>query len=158
MFYVMLYLGAIVVANLLVARFGPTSIFIVGFLFIGLDLTTRDKLHEFWHRNGLLWKMGLLIGTGSILTWLLNKNAGVIATASFVAFACAAITDTVIYQILYKKSSLVKINGSNVVSAAIDSMVFPTIAFGGFSPLLTLGQFAAKVGGGLLWSLVLRRK
>ena len=45
--------------------------------------------------------------------------------------------------------------GSNVFGALVDSLVFPTIAFGGFLPWITLGQFAAKVAGGFLWSLVL---
>ena len=30
-----------------------------------------------------------------------------------------------------------------------------TIAFGSFLPLIVLGQFAAKVGGGFVWSLFL---
>jgi hypothetical protein len=42
-----------------------------------------------------------------------------------------------------------------VPSAAVDSIVFPTIAFGGFLPLITLGQFAAKVAGGAVWSIIL---
>ena len=52
-FYVVLYLFAIVAANLLVARFGPSVTIINAFLFIGLDLTTRDGLHEAWGKSGL---------------------------------------------------------------------------------------------------------
>lgn len=147
-----MYLTAIILANLSSAYFGPSASVINAFLFIGLDLTARDKLHEAWHKDGLLWKMGLLIATGSILSWLLNRNAGMIAVASFTAFACAAVVDTIAYQFLYKKSYLIKVNGSNVVSAAVDSLVFPTIAFGGFLPLITLGQFIAKVFGGAIWA------
>ena len=46
----------------------------------------------------------------------------------------------------------IKVNGSNIFSAAADSLIFPTIAFGGFMPLIVLGQFAAKVCGGFLWT------
>ena len=145
-------------ANLSVAHFGPSSTIVNAFLFIGLDLTSRDKLHEAWHNNGLIWKMGLLIATGSIISWLLNRNAGQIALASFIAFACAAVVDTIVYQILRKQKYMVKVNGSNIFSAATDSIIFPTIAFGGFLPWITLGQFAAKVFGGAIWSFILRKK
>jgi len=127
------------------------------FLFIGLDLTSRDYLHEAWHGRGLLWKMALLIAVGSLVTFILNRDAGQIALASFVAFASAAIVDSVSYHLLRDKEYLVKINGSNVTSALVDSIVFPTVAFGVFMPLIILGQFAAKVGGGFLWSLLLKR-
>jgi len=153
-----MYLGSVILANLTIARFGPSAAIAVAFLFIGLDLTSRDKLHEAWHNNGLVWKMGLLIATGSLISWLLNRNAGQIALASFIAFACAAVVDTIVYQILRKQKYMVKVNGSNVFSAAVDSLVFPTIAFGGFLPWITLGQFAAKVFGGLIWAFILKRK
>lgn len=158
MIYIVLYLLAIVLANLSVAHFGPSSTVINAFLFVGLDLTARDRLHEAWHKRGLVWKMGLLIAAGSILSWLLNRNAGTIAMASFAAFACAAVVDTLIYQFLHGKAYLLKVNGSNVASGLVDSIVFPTLAFGAFMPLIVLGQFAAKVGGGFVWSLILARR
>ena len=157
MFYVALYLVAIVLANLTVAWFGPKMVIVNAFLFIGLDLTARDYLHEAWHGRGLLWKMTLLIGAGSVISYALNKDAAQIAIASFVAFGCAAIADTIAYHLLKKRIYLVKINGSNVVGAAVDSLIFPTLAFGAFMPLIILGQFTAKVGGGFVWSLVLKK-
>ena len=154
--YIGLYLVAIVAANLTVAWFGPSVTIINAFLFIALDLTSRDNLHEAWHGKGLFWKMVALIAAGSLLSWLLNRNAGPIALASFIAFACANAADTLIYQMLHDKAKILKINGSNVVSAAVDSFVFPMLAFG--FPLLwgvILGQFVAKVAGGFIWSLIL---
>lgn len=156
-FYVVLYLFAIVAANLLVARFGPSVTIINAFLFIGLDLTTRDGLHEAWGKNGLWWKMLLLIGAGSLISYALNSAAGQIALASFVAFAAAGVTDTIVYQALHKRAWMVKVNGSNVASAAVDSIAFPTIAFGAFLPLIVLGQFAAKVGGGFMWAWIIEK-
>ena len=156
--YVIMYLAAIISANLLVAQFGPSMAVVNAFLFIGLDLTARDNLHEAWRGRGLLWKMTLLIAAGSVLSWLLNRNAGQIAIASFVAFACAGIADAIVYHLLGNRARMLKINGSNVVSAAVDSVIFPALAFG--FPLLwgvMLGQSAAKVGGGFVWSLILRK-
>ena len=154
--YIILYLLAIVLANLTVAWFGPKMTIINAFLFIGLDLTARDHLHDAWHGKRLWLKMASLIFAGSFITWMINKDAGQIAIASMVAFSLAAIFDTTVYHILGGYPRWLRINGSNVPSAAVDSLVFPTIAFGGFLPLITLGQFAAKVAGGFIWSLVLK--
>ena len=158
MFYVLVYLVAIVAANLSVAYFGPQAVIANAFLLIGLDLTTRDKLHEIWHNDHLWLRMFGLILTGSIITVILNAGAWQIALASTVAFGAAAIVDAIVYQGLFRQHKLVKMNGSNVLSAAVDSVLFPAIAFG--FPLMwtiMLGQFAAKVLGGLMWSFVIAR-
>jgi uncharacterized PurR-regulated membrane protein YhhQ (DUF165 family) len=125
------------------------------FVFIGLDLTARDRLHEQW-QGQLKRNMGLLILAGSAISYLLNASAGQIAVASCVAFGAAALADTAIYQALGNRERMVRVNGSNVVSAAVDSFVFPVLAFG-WPPLwgIVLGQFAAKVCGGFIWSLIL---
>ena len=157
MIYIVMYLTAVILANLSSAYFGPSASVVNAFLFIGLDLTARDKLHEAWHKKGLPWKMGLLILSGSVLSWILNRNAGMIAVASFVAFASASVIDTIAYQFLYKYNYFTKVNGSNVVSALVDSIIFPTIAFGGFLPLITLGQFISKVFGGAVWAWLLKK-
>lgn len=154
-----LYLSAIIAANLLVAQFGPSITILNAFVFIALDLTTRDALHEQWDGKHLWRNMALLISAGSLLSALLNVNAMPIAIASFVAFAGAGIADTLVYQALGERSRLVRMNGSNLVSAAVDSLIFPILAFG-FPPLwgIVAGQFTAKVLGGVVWSWVLTRR
>ncbi len=156
MIYIILYLVAIVIANLTVAAFGPSMIIVNAFLFIGLDLTARDHLHDAWRGNRLLPKMVALIAAGSLLSWVLNRNAGPIALASFVAFASAASVDAIAYQLLGKYPRWLRINGSNVPSALVDSIIFPTLAFGSFLWPLVLGQFLAKTLGGFVWSLIFR--
>lgn len=155
-----MYLAAIVAANLSITAFGPSMAIVNAFIFIALDLTSRDRLHEAWQGRWLWLKMALLIASGSVLSYLLNANAGPIALASFVAFAAAALSDTLVYTVLHDRAYLVKVNGSNVVSAAIDSIVFPVLAFGGFPILIIVGQFVAKTVGGALWAYLLqpRRK
>lgn len=154
---ILLYLAAIVAANLSVAYFGPWVSIINSFLFIGLDITTRDALHERWEGRHLWAKMGLLILAGSVLSWLLNRDAGRIALASFVAFAAAGAADTIVYHILRRQPKMQRVNGSNAVSAAVDSLVFPTLAFGSLMPTIVAGQFLAKVVGGYIWALLLNR-
>jgi len=149
------YLVAIVAANLSAAAFGPKVAVGNAFLFIGLDLTVRDHLHERWRGRSLAAKMALLIATGSVSSWLLSPAAGRVAAASLVAFTVAATVDSLSYHLLRDRAYLVKVNGSNVVSALADSLVFPTLAFGGFMPGIVAGQFLAKVGGGLVWALLL---
>ena len=152
-----MYLLAAILANLSVAYFGPVSTIFNAFVFIGLDLTARDKLHDAWQGKYLWVKMFLLIAVGSGISYLLNRNAGMIAVASLAAFGVAGLVDAVVYQYLHDKEWMVKVNGSNIFSALADSLVFPTIAFGGFLPLIVLGQFAAKVFGGFIWSWIISK-
>jgi queuosine precursor transporter len=157
--YIFIYLVSILAANLIITEFGPSMSIVTAFVLIGLDLTVRDSLHDAWKNSGLWWKMILLIGTGSALSYLLNRNAGPIALASFIAFGASGIADTITYHFLGHRTKLLRINGSNVVSSAVDSVVFPALAFGfPLMWLIMLGQFAAKVFGGGLWSIVLNWK
>lgn len=153
------YLAAIVAANLLVVAFGPSVTVLNAFLFIGLSITTRDHLHDAWQRRGLFNRMALLIVAGSALSWLLNRDAGPIALASLLAFAGSETVDTIAYQLLHNQRAAVRINGSNIASAAVDSLLFPILAFG--FPVLwwvVAGQFAAKVLGGAIWAWLLSRR
>lgn len=153
-----MYLVAIVAANLTVTLFGPSVVIVNAFLFIGLDLTARDHLHDAWRGQGLVWKMGALIGSGGLLSYLVNSDAGPIAVASTVAFTAAALADAVVYHLLRRRPFLIRANASNAPGAAVDSVVFPTLAFGVFLPWIVLGQFAAKVAGGFVWSLILNKR
>lgn len=155
MIYLLIFFLAIVLANLSVFWFGPISTIFNAFFLVGLDLTIRDKLHETWRNRNLGLKMLLLISAGSVITFILNRDTLQIAFASVVAFSLATLVDTIIYSLLIKRKFLIKANTSNLGSAFADSIAFPTIAFGGFLPIIIIGQFAAKVLGGFLWSLLI---
>ncbi|WP_425801414.1 VUT family protein [Desulfitobacterium sp. Sab5] len=157
MFIIFLYLAANVLANLSVAYFGPVSTLVNAFFFIAFDLVSRDTLHERWHHRHLKLKMLLLIGAGAVISYWLNRGTARIAMASFAAFLLTGFTDTLVYHLLRKNSKIFKVNGSNIVSGAVDSIVFPTLAFGSFLPWVIIGQFSAKVLGGFIWSLILFR-
>lgn len=153
-----IFVAAITAANLLVATFGPWFSPINAFLLIGLDLSLRDWLHDRWRDQ--LWKMGALIAAAGGLSFVLNPAAGRIAVASFLAFTVAATADALTYHRLIDRRWMVRANGSNVVGAATDSVLFPLIAFGPFPGLLAvIGlQFAAKVTGGSVWALALNHR
>lgn len=149
---VAVYCVAMTLANLSVATFGPVVTPINAFVLIGLDLALRDWLHV----RLKVWQMGALIGFTGLLTYAMNPAAGKIAVASAAAFTAAALVDWAAFARL-RGSWLFRANGSNVAGAAVDSLLFPTIAFGALMPHIVLAQFVAKVAGGAVWSLALRR-
>ena len=152
-FALIAYAVAMVAANLLVATFGPAISPINAFLLIGLDLTLRDWLHV----RLKTWQMGgLILGTGA-LTYLLNPAAGMIAVASAVSFLVAALVDWAVF-VKTTGSWIKRANVSNTAGAAVDSLLFPTIAFGALMPEIVALQFVAKVSGGAVWSYVLQKK
>jgi len=144
------YILAMVAANTSVAVLGPLISPINSFFLIGLDLALRDWLHV----RLRAWQMGALITVAGILTYLLNPAAGQIAVASSVAFTAAALVDWTVFA----RSTgpwLRRSNRSNVSGAAVDSLLFPTLAFGALMPHIIAMQFAAKVAGGALWALAI---
>jgi hypothetical protein len=147
------YIAAMVAANMLVWWLGPWFSPINAFLLIGLDLTLRDVMHDRLTK----WQMLSVVLAGGALTWLLNPSAAHIAIASATAFTVSAAADWLAYSLLRSRPWLVRANGSNVVGAAVDSIIFPTMAFGGFLPHIVAMQFAAKVLGGGVWSVLLRK-
>lgn len=163
---IVLYLLAVVIANLTVAVWGPAASVFNAFLLIGFDLVARDRLHDRWSDAGLWWRMGALIAAGSLLSLALALllpgalPAAMVARvglASCLAFAGSGVADALAYHALRRRPWLVRANGSNLAGAAVDSVLFPSLAFGAVLPLVILGQFAAKVAGGVLWSAMLAR-
>jgi len=150
---ILIYAAAMTIANLSVAAWGPWVSPINSFVLIGLDLALRDWLHV----RLRAWQMGLLILATGALTYILNPAAGMIAVASCVAFTAAALVDWATF-LKMRGSWLRRANGSNVAGAAVDSLIFPTIAFGVLMPHIVALQFVAKVSGGAMWAYLLRPK
>lgn len=151
--YVAAYLIAIVAANWAVSQFGPNISVITAFFGIGFVIFARDRLHDQWAGQDLKRNMVLLIAAGSLLS--VPFNAGRIALASFMAFAISETVDTLVYHKLLRQPRWLRINGSNLPSSLVDSIVFPLLAFG-WPPLVGIMalQFGAKVLGGFVWSLI----
>jgi hypothetical protein len=154
---VLAYVAALVFANLLVAWLGPWFSVVNSFLLIGLDLSLRDKLHDAWQGKHLAAKLAGLIATAGAISYVLNPAAGQIAIASVSAFCAAMAADSIAYQALRSRPWIQRANGSNIAGAVVDSILFPTIAFGGLMPHIVAMQFASKVAGGAVWSWLLRK-
>lgn len=146
------YAAAMTIANLTIAAFGPWVSPINAFILIGLDLALRDWLHV----RLKFWQMGALIAATGALTYVLNPAAGQIAIASAVAFTAAALVDWGTFARL-RGSWMLRANGSNMAGAAVDSLVFPTLAFGVLMPHIVAMQFVAKVAGGALWAWLINK-
>jgi len=144
------YASAIIGANLLVAVFGPVITPLNAFVLIGLDLALRDWLHLRLPPQ----RMALLIVVTGGVSYLLNPTAGVIAIASAASFMTAALADWWVFAKL-QGSWQRRANLSNVCGAAVDSLMFPTLAFGALMPEIVLAQFIAKTVGGSLWTLAI---
>lgn len=149
---IVIYAAAMTLANLSVAAFGPAISPVNAFVLIGLDLALRDWLHV----RLRAWQMLALIVAAGALTYLLNPVAGKIAVASSAAFTAAALVDWATFARL-RGSWLMRANGSNLAGAAVDSLIFPTLAFGALMPHIVALQFVAKVAGGALWAWALAR-
>jgi uncharacterized PurR-regulated membrane protein YhhQ (DUF165 family) len=142
-----------VIANFSVWYFGPWSTPFNAFVLIGLDLTLRDVMQERLPR----WQLAMTICIGAIITYMLNPTVLTIAIASTIAFFASALVDWLIYTLLRERTWFVRSNVSNAFGAAVDSMLFPTIAFGVLMPHIIALQFASKFFGGALWSIILNR-
>lgn len=152
-FALIAYAIAMTVANMLVATFGPSISPINAFVFIGFDLALRD-----WLQIKLKpVQMGALIAGTGLLTYALNQSAGMIAIASAVSFTAAALVDWLVFTKI-KGTWLFRANSSNMAGAAVDSLMFPTIAFGGFMLEIVVMQFVAKIVGGAIWTYWLNKR
>lgn len=152
------YLLSIVAANLLISKLGAGWTPVVGFFAIGLDLTLRDKLHEKWSGRRLLLKMAALIAVGGVASVILSSGSLAVAVASLLAFTIASSVDAGVYHALRDRSKPRARYVSNVVGAAADSVVFPSVAFGAWMPAVVLLQFAAKAAGGTMWAWILNTR
>lgn len=149
---VAVYAFAMVVANLTVAAFGPWVSPINAFVLIGLDLSLRDYLHT---RLKTI-EMFVLIAVSGAIAYFLNPKAGQIAMASSISFMVAGVVDWAIFS--YASGSWLRRSlRSNVGSASVDSLLFPTLAWGLLMPGVVVLQFAAKVAGSAFWAMIIKR-
>lgn len=152
-FLIALYAAAIISANLLVAQFGPSITPVNAFFLIGLDLALRNYLALKMNRYQMA---AMILGTGA-LSYAINPATGMIAIASGVAFTAAAFADWATFNTV--TGNWMKRNfAGNSVGALIDSVVFPTIAFGALMPAIVAAQFVAKVLGGTMWGYLIKKK
>jgi queuosine precursor transporter len=160
--FILMFLALAVAANVAVAQFGVEATPYVAALTIGPILVLRDRIHELWSDHSafqLTVKMTILTLVGGALSYIFTPDeAGArVALAALAAFAASLATDTVVYQSFIRTQRHVRVNVSNAVSAAVDSFVFLTVAFGSSAIVFAdvFSQWTAKVAGGALFLVLL---
>ena len=150
------YILSIVCANvtLYYQVFGPWTIYINSFLYIGMDFTVRDTFSRAWgHSIQGTAKIGGLILLGGLITFVGTYGATLsIVVGSVVAFVAANVADTIAYGVLPKHKGV----GSNMIASVVDSWVFPLLAFGIVTPTRFVALVLAKFLGSLFWYRCLR--
>jgi len=154
---IVLYLSSAVAANMVVNTYGQSALPFTAFVLIPFDLTVRDTLHERWRGPSLWSRMAMLVAGGSVFSMLANPYSWRVAVASFVSFAAAGAADAFVYHGLSNRSRAWRMNASNAASAAVDSVVFPLVAFAVIVPALSIQQWAYKFVGGVAWVFILTR-
>lgn len=154
---VLLYLVALVSANLAITEFREIAFYLVGFFLIPLDMVLRDILHERWRTDNITLKMGGLIVLGGFITWLFNNDTLQVAIASVSAFATSMTVNAFVYQGMLNFSRITRMNTSNLLASIADSAVFCLLFFG-WDPMIVLVQSLIKFSGGFLFTLLFRKK
>lgn len=134
MIRILLYLIAIVTANVVTASFAPLSIgvFIVpmGTLFIGATFILRDLVQNAFGRKKTYLAIGIALAMSAIVSYILGDTL-LIVLASAISFVISETTDTEIYSRL-KLPMAWRVFYSGLVGGFLDSAIFVII---GLSPL-----------------------
>lgn len=149
---IVIYASVIILANILVSIFGPSITPFIAFFLIGLDLALRNYLSLVMTKYEMA---AMIVGTG-LISYVVNPATGMIAIASGVAFTSAAIVDWLTFNTVSGKWIKKNFVG-NSTGALVDSIIFPTIAFGSLMPVIVVSQFIAKVLGGTMWGLIIKK-
>lgn len=152
---ILIYVLAVIAANFLVLYFGKYGLWISSMFLIPFDFVMRCYFHERWRGRELVYKLGLLIGSACLATYLINYRTLPIALASASGFIVANIAAGLFYQAFIKNSKFIKVNGSDVIAITVDSIAFQLIAFSVFDPLVLSGQILVKIVGGFVWYYIL---
>jgi uncharacterized PurR-regulated membrane protein YhhQ (DUF165 family) len=156
---VLLYLAAIVAANLITTHYAklghPEVSVYTAFAAVAFDLVARDALHDWYEGKRRVLLLAGLVLAGSLLSYLANPDSVEIAKWSALAFGAAMVADSIVYQLVHRLEWARRSNLSNIAGGAVDSAVF--CAGLGFPFVVAFGQFTAKVAGGVLFVLLLER-
>lgn len=142
-FSVLAYLGAIVLANWLVATYGfvPVGFGLAataGTYAAGLAFVARDAVQDSAGRG---WAVAALAG-GALLSWFLSTPQ--LAVASAVAFGLSELADMAVYTPLRRRGYVRAAMASNLVGTVVDTYLFLWLAGFGVAAVVVSGQLVGK--------------
>jgi len=149
-----IYVAAVLVANLTATWFIPLPIFgevAVGTFVFGFTFTQRDRMHR--HGRRFVYTTIVIAAGLSALLSLAGAVEGRIIIASVIAIILSETADTEVYQRLLAKSWWHRVLSSNAVSIPLDSVFFNLVAFLGvfdarFLVSLIVGEIVVKFAVG----------
>ena len=158
---VLVYVSATLLANFTLDSFLPLGGFFllnVGTLFFGLTFTQRDRVHRFGRRA--VYQMIFMAAVANVLLAASLGTPLRYVAVSFLTIVLSETADTEVYQRLLHRRWLVRVAGSNAVSAPLDTVLFTLLAFWG-EPFATpawmtqviVTDVLVKYGSGLLVAL-----
>lgn len=144
------YIGAVVAANWLTARYGlvpvaPGMVTTAGTYAAGLALLARDVVQDTAGRRAVL--AAIAIGAG-LSAWLSTPQ---LALASGIAFLIAEAADMAVYTPLRRRGWARAAFTSGVAGSVVDTFVFLTLA--GFP--LTVAAVSGQLVGKIAWATAL---
>lgn len=155
------YLGAIVLANYLITKYGQVAVPFVAFALIPFDLIARDLMQDHWNwvpgrsRMYVAERMSVVIVVGAVISYATGTGSFRINAASCLAFMAAATIDALTYQWMIRYGRIFRINAATFTAAVTDSLIFVFIAFSAINWQLVGLQIVMKISGGFVWSLLL---
>lgn len=146
---------AFTLANLLVAHYGAQALIVTAIFIIPFDFVMRCVFHEKWSGIELVLKLGALTVVAGIITYAINRQSLDVVFGSIAGYAGAQITAGIFYQAMIRKSYLIKVNLSDLIAIATDSILFQIAAFNEVDTYITISQIALKMAGGLFWFYII---
>ncbi|UGO52699.1 hypothetical protein OPT79_68 [Klebsiella phage vB_KpnD_Opt-79] len=146
------YVAIFLLANLLVASFGPAVTPFNALFLIAADMVLRDRIQ---FESGAAWSI-LACFLAGFATVLIAPGSEMIALASGLSCLLAGSASAIAFK-LKSGGFFQKALPANVIAAAVDSIAFPLIAFGSIMPGITAAQFAAKTIGASIILLIIRK-
>lgn len=159
-----IYALAVLAANLTATLFVPFPVFgqvAVGTFLFGITFSQRDRLHQSGGRRLVYWVIlgtavlnflvmlsflhlwgGPAVGAARWVGWewlaqglaMLRESTFRVLLASFSAIVLAEAADTEVYHQLRRRSWVVRVLRSNLLSIPLDSLLFNLVAFAGIFP------------------------
>jgi len=126
------YTACTVLANYTLDSFLPLGGFFlvnVGTFFFGITFTQRDRVHQYGRAN--VYRMIAFAAVANVAMSLLVGTPIRYVTVAFISIIVSETANTEVFERLLHRPWFQRVAGSNAVSAPLDTLIFPLLAFSG---------------------------
>lgn len=148
------YVAIFTIVNLIVYYCGAWVIPITTSVCVAANMMLRDRV---FCGKGLKFSAAIAAAAG-LCTFAINHGALTVAIASFTAVVVGAFVAGWAFKLLKNKVAIEKARPiANTCSAVTDSLIYPTIAFMTFLPLVSVEMFASKFLSVLFYTFIINK-